>query len=223
MTTIRFIGDVHGHFARYKTILKNSPYPTIQVGDMGIGFKKWPHGEFSANPPYDKMVAGNHKFIRGNHDNPSACKQHSQWIEDGRWIREGNTTIMFIGGALSIDRAHRVEGYSYWSDEELSSERLMALVDLYEVVEPTIMVTHEFPDTIAEMIVNEGRATPIKLDPRFASRTRQAFQSMFELYQPKLWLGGHWHVPFDKVINGTRFVCLPELVTMDVNIKDLES
>jgi hypothetical protein len=217
MTTIRFIGDVHGHFARYETILKNSPYPTIQVGDMGIGFRRWPHGELSSNPPYDKMVAGGHRFIRGNHDNPAVCGKHSQYVSDGTMMNG----LMFVGGALSIDKVQRVEGYSYWPDEELSIQKLNHLVTQFEVMEPTIMVTHECPDTIAELVVNEGRATSIKLDPRFASRTRQAFQSMFELYQPKLWIFGHWHVPFDKVINGTRFVCLPELATMDVDTENL--
>ena len=77
MTLIKFIGDVHGKYGRYETILKNSDLPTIQVGDMGVGFF---HRDYEgtlrpfANPPYDKMVAGNHRFIRGNHDNPYVCR-----------------------------------------------------------------------------------------------------------------------------------------------------
>ena len=220
MPVYRLIGDCHGRFGPYKTILKNSPYPTIQVGDMGVGFRRWPHGEPSASPPYDLMVSGNHRFIRGNHDSPSACKNHTQWIPDGTVI----DNMMFIGGALSIDKAYRIEGYSYWSDEELTSEALNALVDKYASVTPEIMITHEFPESVAEMIANSARApnAQIKLDPRFASRTRQAFQSMHEIWQPKIWAGGHWHTPFDQVYCGTRFVCLPELATMDLNTDNLE-
>ena len=43
------------------------------------------------------------------------------------------------------------------------------------------------------------------------SRTRQAFQAMFEAHQPDLWVFGHWHHSFDGVLDGTRFVCLNEL------------
>ena len=220
---IRFIGDVHGKFARYKTILQNSPYPTIQVGDMGIGFLKWPHGEPTANPPYDAMIANKHRFIRGNHDSPAACKKHSQYISDGTMMGG----MMFVGGALSIDKAYRNEGFSYWANEELSVQELNHLVDQFEVMQPKIMVTHECPESIAELMVGSvdpktKMFSPGKLDPRFASRTRQAFQSMFELYQPKLWVYGHWHVPFDRVINGTRFVCLPELACMDIDTENLE-
>ena len=219
MSIIRFIGDVHGKFRRYSTILDNSPHPTIQVGDMGVGFRDWPHGEPGKSPPYDKMLAGGHRFIRGNHDNPAVCKRHNQYISDGTFMNG----IMFIGGALSIDKAYRIQDFSYWEDEELSSPELNELVYQASVIQPPMMVTHECPESIAEMVVNQNNPAngQIKLDPRFASRTRQAVQSLFELHQPKLWIFGHWHVPFEATINGTRFVCLPELEYLDVDIDKL--
>lgn len=221
MTITRFIGDVHGKFGRYKTILADSPYPTIQVGDMGVGFRQWPHGDWSTNPPHATMVAGGHRFERGNHDNPDVCKRHSQYIPDG--TVEGNT--MFIGGALSIDKAYRIEDYSWWADEELSQVQLDDLIDVYGIMRPRVMVTHECPESVAAMIVgnmpdlmNSGM---MKLLPRFASRTRVAFERMLAIHAPKLWIFGHWHVPFDYVHNGTRFVCLPELATMDIDLEEV--
>lgn len=219
MSTIRFIGDVHSKFGKYTRILEESPYPTIQVGDMGIGFRHWPHGAWRSNPPYDLMVAGRHRFERGNHDNPWVCSKHTQWIADGHT----ENGMMFVGGALSIDREYRYEDYSWWPDEELPEGRLAELVMEFVNYRPKIMVTHECPEVIAERIV--GRLPDLrtggrmKLEPRFASRTRVAFQRMAELYQPKLWIFGHWHVPFDEVVGGTRFICLPELATMDVDIE----
>lgn len=218
MSTIRFIGDVHGKFGRYKRILEESPHPTIQVGDMGVGFRNRATGAWSSNPPYDQMAAGTHRFIRGNHDSPEVCAKHTQYIADGHT----ESGMMFVGGALSIDRAYRTEGYSWWSDEELPEGRLAELVMEFVNYRPKIMVAHECPEVIAERIVGRmpdlQRGGGIKLDPRFASRTRVAFQRMAELYQPKLWIFGHWHVPFDEVVGGTRFVCLPELAFMDVDI-----
>lgn len=217
---IRFIGDVHGKFGRYKKIIEESPHKTIQVGDMGVGFRKWPHGEWSSNPPYDTMIEHDAAFIRGNHDNPEVCAKHTQWIPDGH-IANGR---MFIGGALSIDRAYRYPEFSWWEDEELSQQRLDALVHEMAIVKPEIMVTHECPETIAERILGtlyDLRKVPdrMKLDPRYASRTRVAFQRMFELHQPKLWIFGHWHVPFASTVNGTAFICLPELATIDIDIE----
>lgn len=228
MTITRFIGDVHGKFGRYKTILADSPYPTIQVGDMGVGFKKQRPSVFvtegdhwSANPPHMQMVAGDHRFIRGNHDNPDVCRRHTQCIQDGS-VESG---VMFIGGALSIDRAYRIEDFSWWADEELSQVQLDDLIDVYGVMRPRVMVTHECPESVAAMIVGNMpdlmNGGMIKLLPRFASRTRVAFERMLSFHAPKLWIFGHWHVPFDYVHNGTRFVCLPELATMDIDLEEV--
>lgn len=220
---VRLIGDVHGKFGRYKNILKASPYPTIQVGDLGVGFRRTqgPNvGEIYSNPPHYRMAPGGHRFIRGNHDNPEECKKHSQFIPDG--TIEGKA--MFVGGAVSIDRVYRQEGYSWWPDEELSIEELNAIVDRYLEAKPEIMITHDCPEDVAEAMVahrllHVGQYVGAKLGGQFASRTRQAFQSMWSAHRPKLWVFGHWHIPFDHILNGTRFICLPELAWMDVDLE----
>lgn len=214
MPIVRFIGDVHGKYERYRAILENSP-PSIQVGDLGVGFRRLGghrDGEFQRNPPYYAMHP-HHRFIRGNHDNPGECKKNSQYIPDGTIEND----IMFIGGAVSIDKKLRTEGYSWWPDEELSTEELNRLVDVYAVTKPRIMVTHDCPESIAEIMVGLG-GVGLKLEPEFASRTRQALQAMLEIHRPEIWLFGHWHVPFDQVINGTRFICLAELQAIDLEV-----
>lgn len=222
MPIVRFIGDVHGKFGRYKTNLNNSPHKTIQVGDLGVGFRSHITGGWTSNPPFDTMVEKDARFIRGNHDNPECCRQHKRWIPDG----QVEDNMMFIGGALSIDASFRIKDYSWWADEELSQDRLDQMVIEMQFVEPEIMVTHECPERIAAMIVAGIRdlrsGGVMKMDPRFASRTRVAFDEMFAGHKPKLWLFGHWHLPFDRVVDGTRFICLPELACLDVDTEKAE-
>lgn len=200
-----FIGDVHGKFKRYKRLIAQHPN-TIQVGDMGVGFRytQGPKiGEVHNNPPHYAMLAGNHRFIRGNHDNPNACANHSQWIEDGT-VENG---IMFIGGATSIDREWRQEGFNWWANEQLSAESLVFMQTVYEYAKPKVMVTHECPEEVANALMSDVNFKKLR-DP---SRTREAFQKMFAMHHTKLWVFGHWHHSFDYSINGTRFVCLNEL------------
>ena len=66
---------------------------------MGVGFRKF--------PPHLRtlMVEGGHRFIRGNHDNPDACRREGQWIKDGTVEDD----VMFVGGALSVDRRWRTD------------------------------------------------------------------------------------------------------------------
>jgi len=198
-----FIGDVHGKYQQYKTLIKSAPN-TIQIGDMGIGFRRWPHGEFSSNPPYDTMVETGARFIRGNHDNPNVCAHHTQWIPDGTY----DDGVMLIGGAFSIDHMYRVEDFSWWKNEELSYEQFEILMALYNSHKPTVMVTHDCPLSIIPMM----HSHPFKDN----SRTQVALQKLLDIHKPKLWVYGHHHKSFDVVIEGTRFVCLAELEMKDL-------
>lgn len=210
---VRFIGDVHGKYRQYKRILKTSPYPTIQVGDMGIGFRRLGgprDGEFFQNPPYDLMKEGKHRFIRGNHDNPGECRKHTQWIPDG--TIEGST--MYVGGAISIDRQWRTKEYNWWDDEEVSQINLDLMVSTFIANKPEVMVTHTCPTEIARNIsVLEGWE-------KERSRTEQAFQSMMNNHQPKVWVFGHFHKNYTFTANGTTFICLGELEVIDLEIED---
>lgn len=201
-----FIGDVHGKFAQYKRLIRDTR-DTIQVGDLGVGFRKWPHGESSTNPPYDLMVEGNHKFIRGNHDNPTVCRNHSQHLGDVLVTPE----MMSVAGALSIDKQWRMPEYSWWEGEEQSIAELNAATDLFVNAKPRVMVTHDCPEEIAQLIMGTIPIIKGLNKTDFPSRTRQALQSMWSAHSPDLWVFGHWHVSRDFVANGTRFVCLAEL------------
>lgn len=214
----RLVGDVHGKYDPYKRILTaadEAGIATIQVGDMGVGFRRraadMGSSDLFPNPPHYAMTRGaGHRFIRGNHDNPAECRKHSQWIPDG--MVSGDA--MFIGGATSIDRHCRVEGYSWWCDEELSASQLCDLVDVYKITRPRVMITHECPESVADAMLEERNLTKF---PDW-SRTRQAFHAMFEIHQPEIWVHGHWHISSDRVLNGTRFICLAELEYRDIEL-----
>jgi hypothetical protein len=111
---------------------------------------------------------------------------------------------MYIGGALSIDRHWRIEGEDWWVDEEDSYQELMDLIDKYEEYKPSIMMTHDAPDIIARQLFN------FYTDAN-ESRTRTAFDTMFEIHKPDAWFFGHWHKTKHLNVLGTEFMCLNEL------------
>jgi predicted phosphohydrolase len=204
-----FIGDVHGKYKRYKRVIEGRR-DTVQLGDMGVGFWKLRMGELvpDHNPPHSKMVEGNHRFIRGNHDNPSVCKRQSQWIPDG--TVEGD--VMFVGGALSVDRKWRKEGLDWWPDEELSIAELDRLIDVYADARPRIMVTHDCPQILEKTMV-EASGRDKSIEP---SRTRQAFSAMFDHRRPQHWVFGHWHRTFRTTQYECTFTCLDELDFLEI-------
>lgn len=212
---IRFIGDVHGKFGPYKTLIKDVPF-SIQVGDMGVGFRHYtPMRELvtSQNPPFDAMSKGRHLFLRGNHDNPSVCRKQRYWIPDGTYLDD---KIFCVGGAVSIDRAYRTEGLDWWADEECSRAELDAIVDRYIRLKPEIVCTHEVPESVATELL----AAFNKVKITDGSRTRQAFESMLHHHQPKYWVFGHWHQSLRFMRGRTQFQCLAELEHVDIDLED---
>jgi len=207
---MHFIGDVHGKHRNYIDLIRSlNSNKTVQIGDFGVGFGDW-HKNVTEGLD-EACIASGGRFIRGNHDNPEACKAMKSWISDG--TIENN--VMYIGGALSIDAYARLQGWNWWEDEELSYDELFNLNDIYEEAKPRVMVTHECPEEVAVALFPFYRRD-------FDSRTRKAFQSMFELHRPGTWVFGHWHHDVDKVINGTRFICLNELSTIEFDEKTFE-
>jgi len=219
MTTIRFIGDTHGKWERLKPIIKGAKQSII-CGDVGIGFYKSFGGERVAcsNPSYDDFMKYNVRVIRGNHDNPNVCARQKYYIPDGTIEVIDGVKIMYIGGAKSVDRHWRTEGFDWWADEELSHSKLQEFTDLYEAEKPDVMVTHDVPEEVAKLIETlSGRR---KLD--IPSITRQALDSMFWMHQPKLWVHGHWHFSYDYEYKGTMFHGLAELGVYDLDMETVK-
>jgi hypothetical protein len=165
----RIIGDIHGKIASYRDLLDGVDN-SIQVGDFGIGFG----GPYWNDVANRTALQGNHRFIRGNHDSPSQCKDFSGWIPDG--LVEDN--IMFVGGAWSIDHAYRTEGIDWWTDEECSIAQFNTIIDTYASVRPEIMITHDAPDSItSDMFIKAGLAMGGSQARSISTRTGHALQS----------------------------------------------
>lgn len=207
MTKIRFIGDVHGKFSQYKKI-STAPVIdySIQVGDFGLGFGEDIPGVTSP------LMSSKEFFIRGNHDNPTVCKEYTGYIPDGS---RSEHALFFLGGADSIDKQWRTPGLDWWPDEECSVNELYEHLETYKRSQPVnVMVTHDIPERIFREILPYG-------DKSFGSRTRTVLDDFFEFHQPKYWFFGHHHMHIDIVVNGTRFICLNELEYFDLDLEQI--
>jgi len=211
MTKMLLIGDLHGKWTSYTNILQAyQPERSVQLGDFGIGFHPGDTPKSMARLNHAMTQWGpDNRFIRGNHDNPSACQNHPQFIQDATF--EDATGIFYLGGAWSIDRGSRIEGKTWWADEELSYQELNAAIDVYERSKPRIVLSHEAPEGIVDHMMPWYRR-------EFRSRTRDAMATMFEIHKPELWIFGHWHSSVTASFDGCQFTCLDELETMEIEI-----
>ena len=125
--TVYIIGDHHGSYNNvmhklYANGIKDCLL--IHVGDGGEGF--YSHEEelktFNILNAEFESLGIEYMSIRGNHSDPayfdgSINLSHFKLLPDySRQVINGEE-FLFVGGAISIDRAIRVLNKSYWADE----------------------------------------------------------------------------------------------------------
>lgn len=199
MVTLRLIGDVHGHYDAYIALAKKAKY-SIQLGDLGFSYSC-----FQALDP------DNHKFLGGNHDNYSVVHKYKHYLGDYGTIRLPSCPeIFFVRGAYSIDREMRILGIDWWAEEQLTAKEGYLAIEMYKTHKREFVISHDCPLCVKKLLCH-GRMIP--------DRTSFLLQEMFEIYQPRLWIFAHHHIPFDRTIDGTRFICLPELGIYDIELE----
>jgi len=202
------IGDIHGLFWDYKSIIKSRQTKrSLQLGDFGLGFRD------TMTFPNMSDVEGDHLFIRGNHDNPAVCRADKHYAGDfgvleGNFIDGNFDKLFFISGAWSIDYMHRTPNVSWWEDEQLSQEELSNAIDKYKEEQPDIVCSHDCP-TIVLHHLHGSRVIP--------TRTSQAMDIMFLERKPSYWIFAHHHVSWRLNIDGCTFICLNEMETLDIS------
>ncbi len=189
------IGDVHGKTASYQKIIEETYLPTIQIGDFGF---KSQH-----NWHLNNVDNSSHKILFGNHDDYNFLGYpHS--LGDYKQIG----SAFFIRGAFSIDKHLRTEGIDWFPNEELSYWQMQMAIDEYEKNKPSIVISHDCPQSIRKSQFNILNK----------SITSNGLQIMLEAHRPDIWIFGHHHRSKNIVVGRTRFICLAELETVQIDI-----
>lgn len=203
---LTIVGDVHGNYHPYIDLVKDTE-ASIQLGDMGFVYNG-----------LAKLDPGKHKFFGGNHDNYGLYYKSPHALGDFGVEELGGVTFFYVRGAFSIDKKYRSAGISWWPEEELTREEFEKARKLYVEVKPDIMITHESPRQVSELIGNPGVLREFGFDPdRFTTNTSEGLQDLFDLYHPKEWYFGHFHKSWTRKVNGTIFHCLNELETVTIS------
>jgi hypothetical protein len=233
-----FIGDTHGIRPIFSIIDKHKleNQNLIHVGDLGLGFQEITR-DIQNLLVLDEMLleTNNHLYaIRGNHDNPIFWdrskglwlpKLHNVHLLDDYSVRKiENKTILFIGGAISIDRRPRMAEFppSWWKDEEfvLDLEKIDAIASKTPSID--IVVTHTAPDFCYPTddnvsIVNHYHAIELAHGIDLKQQLRNERSDLTEIYNnlthhyghyPSHWLYGHFHSTKKKVHDKTEFKLL---------------
>lgn len=217
------LGDIHGGFQYLIELLVMFDFQNesiISVGDFGLGFDTLSSECMHLAMLNNSLRRRNIKLyvIRGNHDNPSYWRDSNDSKDPGFsniiLVRDytvmiiENKNVLFIGGAISIDRSVRTEGRNYWKDEVIirNDEFIKSLPEnSIDIVITHSPLTSLFRHVLSTDLVNEY----VLRGDKNLWRDIDKEQSILEDYNNilkvtqkdslKMWFSGHLHI--SSVVN----------------------
>ena len=210
---IYILGDIHGNFDELQYfIYKNTPDIIIQCGDLGI----FPYSDGLYGILYKKQYkfnipVGSTKmyFCPGNHEDWDYLDSLTNneifpnvfYMKKGSILTINNKTILFMGGADSVDKKERTIKLD-WFPQEIITEK-----DIYENIPDVkidVVISHTCPEIVFPIVNNKffGSCT------KYNDPSRLALDYIFETYRPKEWYFGHFHQNIQFTYEGCRFKLL---------------
>lgn len=147
----------------------------------------------------DRLVAAGvmMRFIDGNHDvhpllqaypsgDNNVAPNLTYQPRGSRYVDADGTRFVFLGGAISIDKAYRVVGRSWWPEEAITPGDVRAAERHGHA---HVLVTHDaavLPPGISDVGVAAGH--------RYAAAENRAhIAAVIAALRPRLHVHGHWH------------------------------
>lgn len=212
-------GDWHGNtdwavgvIEQLPQLLPDEPHPLVlHAGDFGV----WPghtgRAYLDAVSAALARVNGTLRFVDGNHEDHNrlvlylAGDPHRDrpiqmqgspdapwrcwWLPRGaRWTWHGRTWLA-LGGAVSVDRAHRRPGRDWWPREQIDADDITVATSGGPA---DVMLTHDCPAAVPLKLPVPSRSwAQIDLDE--AQLHRQRLQHVVDVVRPSHLIHGHYH------------------------------
>lgn len=209
---ILIAGDVHGDFDALQAVVSHTGARLVlQAGDFGY----WPGHSLHRLPAAGfRTMQGELAtvcFCDGNHEDHPALRRlvktgRTEIAPGVRYQPRGSTlqlpdgrTVLFVGGADSVDKGLRVKGKSWFPGELLKKSEV-----------------RKFPDVSVGIIVSHAAPACVPLpamlaDGKYTDPTREVLELLRIKYRPRLWFFGHYHTAFAENIDGCSFVGLSRI------------
>jgi hypothetical protein len=141
----------------------------------------------------------------GNHEDHHSllARETDEFWPNVTYMPRGSTmklpdgrNVMFFGGAASIDRQWRTPGLDWFPEEIIGPNDMENLPD----EEVDIMITHTCPE--------EFNITGRFSLKKFKDPSRFYLSTLLDMYKPKEWYFGHYHVRANGVWKDTNWHCM---------------
>jgi predicted phosphodiesterase len=219
---IYVVGDIHGYFGYFNNLLNHLNNTDegnsiiLQTGDFGY----WPklqnqvYNGKTRKRIWDQYAISNKNikiyWCEGNHEDLPAlyASKTNEYMKNIFWMKRKSVlilpngkSVMFLGGAKSIDWQYRIEGKTWFREEVISNEDIENLPDIHI----DIMITHTAPVEFDEVTKGD----------HFFDQSRYMLSEVLKKYQPKKWFFGHFHKFVQGKYENTEWTCLADICSME--------
>lgn len=223
MTKVMLIGDTHSDAIFTANALKaaklNDVTVVIQLGDFGYSWDAnqlasitawllrdtshrfyWLDGNHDQHDDIDAFMEGSPKDapfnMRDTVIDGKVFPNRMYYLPRGSVFEVGDTTLLALGGAYSIDREYRRTGSSYWPQELIAPADEMRAISNGEGGEVHIMVTHDMP---CIPVIERDMASVGYKNDAISKGNRVALSRVIDHVRPQELYHGHMHRRHDSL------------------------
>ena len=211
---ILFVGDTHGEFQIFDYIRNNNivaPDDTIiQVGDFGF----WPKFSKKWKSPGCRVLAidGNHEsFPMLQHETVEEMAQDLFYVPRGTILTIEGTTMGFMGGGESIDKAYRAKNFDWFAEERVSDSDIEKLIKASHDVSLDLLVTHTPPRCVISAALPPVNKKEWHLPPDWKDVSSINIEYLWNMLNNIPMICGHIHK--SVVYNKCRVLDINEVYT----------
>jgi len=200
---ILVVGDIHSSWKKFNELIqKKKPEMVIQCGDFGF----WPGQRWYDPTPRIKPGDTQVHWVDGNHEDHKVLRERvasekfslSDDLPNVVHQPRGSTlqlpdgrTVLFAGGAFSVDNKIRMPSIDWFPDLEILAEQELDSFPSPEETQIDIVISHTAPlEFCAQGIAADQWPEWLDQDPDPSMKT---LSKVLIRYRPKLWFFGHFH------------------------------
>lgn len=204
---VLLVGDTHGDRQFVSNVnrlakTQRAQY-VIQLGDFGYSFPEAVLTSIRTWLDADERrkwlwLDGNHdqhdyirsEICKGKHPKKPVAHFHDRmyYCPRGSTLRIGKKKVLFLGGAVSVDKARRTQGENWWPQESINTADVYRAIDNGKGAD--VLLSHDCPESLD--IKRWLRSNGYKSD-RDSRQNRMAISAVVEeLDIPEVY-HGHYH------------------------------
>jgi hypothetical protein len=194
-------GDLHAQWDHLNNLInEENPQSIFQCGDFGYwpkSKKLWYKNCIKNSKTKIYFCDGNHEdhWSLQNLEDNQICKNIYYMKRSSIYFLKDGRSVLFMGGAESIDKKSRSIGFDWFSEETITQKDIWNIPD----IPIDVVISHTCPMEFFKKLHIRNHIN----DP-----SCEGLSYILNKYHPKLWYFSHFHIYKEGITKDCKWFCL---------------